>query len=165
MRVVGAQFSCPMSTPQCQLLQACRAGDLTAAQESAQAGADILDDDAVAVGVACLNGHLHVAQWMAAQHGVDVHVSERALRLACCYGHLHVAQWLLAQGGVDIHACTDYAFRSVCSNGHVHVARWLVRQDPQYKGWPAEAMACLRTWSSARAGWMRSVWAGVFVRV
>lgn len=82
--------------------------------------------------------------------GVSVGVNPRA----CARGAVVVCTgW----GGVNIHANEAYAIRWACKIDYLALARWLVRQDPQYDGWPAAVVACLRVWGYARAGWMRSV--------
>jgi hypothetical protein len=57
---------------------------------------------------------------------------EWPFRNACLNGHLHVAQWLLevSNQDIDISANNEEAFHLACSNGHLEVAKWLQSLKP-----------------------------------
>jgi ankyrin repeat protein len=86
---------------------------------------------------ACVNGHLHDAQWLLQNKpAIDISAyNEEVFRYACSNGHLHVAQWLLQiKPTIDISANNESAFIWACVNGHLHVSKWLVSLRPdKYK--------------------------------
>ena len=54
--------------------------------------------------------------------------SDFAFQLACMHGHLEVAQWLVnyvvsIKSPIDIHAESDFAFRWACWAGHLDLAQ------------------------------------------
>jgi hypothetical protein len=79
-----------------------------------------------AFGLACVNGHLEVAQWLL-QIKPNINISaenEYAFYFACFGGHLEVAQWLLqVKPTIDISACE--AFYVACKTEQLHVLQWL----------------------------------------
>ena len=82
---------------------------------------------------ACLEGHLEVAQWLAAHFNLtaaDARTHDNfALRHACAEGHLAIAQWLAAAFGLtaaDARARDNWALRFACFGGHLAMAQWLV---------------------------------------
>jgi hypothetical protein len=84
---------------------------------------------------ACLQGHLHVAQWL---FSVDPTISGNIIdnnfiifQNACGYGHLHIAQWLLSLNlNVNISDFDRESFRLACLQGHYHLALWLLTVSP-----------------------------------
>jgi hypothetical protein len=111
----------------------------------------------------CTYGFLGVAQWL---HGFGTATDawvKAAFPPACRYGRLGVAKWLHSVGPVHIHADGDHALCETVFAGCVtegaryKVARWLLSLDPEYIGWPEDALRPLRCWSPARDAWMRSV--------
>ena len=74
-------------------LQACREGELVAAQNCTHR----VGERNKAFRSACKNGHLEVAQWVYSLGGVDHHArNEWAFRKACAYCNLEIIQYLLS---------------------------------------------------------------------
>ena len=61
--------------------------------------------------------------------GKDPYYRQLGFQRACAHGQLHVAQWLVAQGGVEIHEEHDMAFRSAAQNHHSDLCTWLKSLD------------------------------------
>ena len=137
---------------------ACNSGALAVAQwlwaHSPDALRDGLNDVFVAV---CWVGDLPTAQWLASLGAVDIHHDhDLAFRHACGFGKDDLAEWLVSLGGVDIHANDDEAARTL-ARGQWNRLRWLLAQDTNWSGLPAFFLRGLRTWSTARDAWMRSI--------
>ena len=86
--------------------------------------------------VACVKGHLEVANWLVAHFGLgrddvrdEVRVVVRdALGCVCENGDLDVAVWLANAFGLtaaDARAEDNCALRLACGEGHLEVAQWL----------------------------------------
>lgn len=93
----------------------------------------ISDNDEFVFRYVCMNGHLHVAQWLMSIHPT-IRVSadaDFAFRMACANGAFALVQWLLATfRGICVASEQHHAFRSACYNGHVEVVRLLVDACP-----------------------------------
>jgi hypothetical protein len=83
--------------------------------------------------VACREGRLTVAQWIATHFNLTAddarHQKNRALRVACWKGRLSVAQWLVKYFGLnanDVRGLDNRVLQWTCDGGHLHVVRWLV---------------------------------------
>lgn len=85
------------------LLQAVQAGDLAAAQAAVANSASVHALEwSAPLQLACLEGHLEVAQWLhsvgAPLNATDSVKGEAPLHHACSAGHLEIAQWLCSVG-------------------------------------------------------------------
>ena len=105
----------------------------------------------------CTYGFLGVAQWLHSFGTATEAWLMAAFPPACRYGRLDVAKWLHSVGPVHIHADGDHALCTTVFSARYKVARWLLSLDPEYTGWPEDALRPLRRWSPARDAWMRSV--------
>jgi hypothetical protein len=76
--------------------------------------------------VACANGRLAIAQWLAVSLQIKMFLTREpvvvALRWACRHGHLGVAQWLVAEFEL---AADDRALTYATLNSHHAVVQWL----------------------------------------
>lgn len=111
--------------------------------------------------LACQNGYLELAQWLAENYEIDNvmcafygatsggHIEmaqwlirtwpeinpsgcrDRAIRYACRNGHLGMAQWLVTLEGVNPRANHDEALYEACCNGHITVVQWLRQSYPE----------------------------------
>jgi ankyrin repeat protein len=97
---------------------------------------DICDENEQAFRIACVYGHLKVAQWLyKIKPTIDISAwNEWAFRWACVHGHLKVARWLYEiRPTIDISANNEdneYAFIWACEYGHLEVAQWLYKIKP-----------------------------------
>ena len=114
------------------LLQAVQAGDLAAAQAAVANSASVHALEwSFPLQIACLWGHLEVAQWL---HGVGASLNAiqqhgwTPLHQVCFKGHLAVAQWLHSVGA-PLNATDsvkgEAPLHHACSAGHLEIAQWL----------------------------------------
>ena len=116
------------------LFAAVQVGDLAAAQAAVANSASSVHalELSTPLQLACLEGHLDVAQWLHSVGAPLYAISSPGwtpLHQACFKGHLEVAQWLHSVGA-PLNA-TDSSPEGVsplhqaCSMGHLEMAQWL----------------------------------------
>ena len=81
--------------------------------------------------MACINGHVAVAQWLAAHFDLTREDAcagnNSALLWTCSKGNLATAQWLVDHFGLtaaDVCADGNFALHAQ-ANGHTHIIAWL----------------------------------------
>ena len=143
-----------MVTPlaQYRFWRACQVGDLAGVREEAEGltreVARAMDNKALRV--ACGNGHLEVAQWLAARFALTAEDAREynngSLGSACANGHLAVAQWLVSHFALtaeDARADDNYALRWAREGGHEEVVHWLAEAG----GYAQEGMGLGAAWA------------------
>lgn len=82
----------------------------------------------------CINGHLHIAQWLLETGNLNANFNaEPILRNTCKGGHLATIIWLFEILSSDsILDCLDDCFEISCSHGHLDLAKWLSNNVPAH---------------------------------
>ena len=96
-----------------KLVEACENGDLPAAKECIEHGANVHAVNDLALRCAANNGHSDVVKYLI-KHGANIHaVGDWALRYAAENGHLQVVNFL-RQVASDKYKCHNCIIRSTC---------------------------------------------------
>lgn len=75
--------------------------------------------------VACLSGHLNVAQWLyTVKQNYAGWTIMGAFSVACRKGHLHIVEWL--HGVYSSVISYNDAFYCACDDGNYDIAQWLL---------------------------------------
>ena len=74
--------------------------------------------------IACMNGHLEIAQWLFTIHPTLDHGS--AFHLACLTEQLHVVQWLYTLTPPPIELLANCFMRVQSQSGETELAKWLL---------------------------------------
>lgn len=79
-----------------------------------------------AVHVACIHGHVAVAQWVYCTFGLKPVHLDACLMLVCQAGQVAAARWLHGTLGLTLTPDRAYmALELACHNGHLAIAHWL----------------------------------------
>jgi len=106
------------------LIKSAELGLLYGVENALNSGADIHDDNNLALRYAVSNSHLDVVKLLL-DRGADIHDDDDwALRHAAYNGHLEVVKLLLDRGA-DIHAYNDDALRQATREAHLDVVDYL----------------------------------------
>lgn len=106
-----------------QFINHCRNGELELAQVVFNSNPNVACNNAFFV--ACLSGHLNVAQWLyTVKQSFAGWTIMCAFSAACRNNHLHIVKWL---HGVysSVISYTD-AFYCACDDGNYDIAQWLL---------------------------------------
>ena len=115
-----------------EFIEACENGDLEEAKYLVAHGADYNDLDDHAFKMACMNGHLHIVQWLCTLEGVDIHSmyydrcdnEYNAFIFACTGNHLNIVEWLLSFDPT-MNKYFEQAILMSCSHGQLEMVKWL----------------------------------------
>ena len=77
--------------------------------------------------MACIKGHLKIAQWLYSLGRIDIHSdNDSAFSISCINGHYDVAKWVYSLGNVDIHTDNDIVFYCLILPDEMEIGFWLI---------------------------------------